>query len=304
MPRFAELRFYLPVTAGLFAGIALCALQISSDLKADEVAWQPLARITIEKLPAAPMYVALTRVTYDSRAAQPSQSRPGSVLEYVESGRMELEATGDLTVLRGPPGTTSQRETIDQGTSITLSPGDSIFIAGGTSASARNPGEEPANVLMAEISSTDDNGQAPGNPVPVKGVAIQPLASAVATAVSTYPALIELGRLTLAVGAKLSSESAPGVAGALAGPELAAVESGTFGLKVSNGQVELFPEGKSTLGTDRKGRGQIARLLTEITLRPGDAMMGQAGTSDVVWNTGKIPAAAILVRFLPAKAQQ
>jgi hypothetical protein len=84
---------------------------------------------------------------------------------------------------------------------------------------------------------------------------------------------------------------------------MAAVESGTFGLKVSTGEVELFPQGRSTLGTERKGRGQMARLLTEIALRPRDAMLGQAGTSDMVWNAGKVPAAAILVRFLPAKSQ-
>src|SRR4029453_17216483 len=128
MPHFSDLGFYRSLSTCLFAGAVLCTVQISSDLKAEGVAWQPLARFTVDELPPAPMFVALTRVTYDSRAAQPSQSRPGSVLEYVESGRMELEATGDLTVLRGPPGTTSQRETIDQGTSITLSPGGLILL--------------------------------------------------------------------------------------------------------------------------------------------------------------------------------
>jgi hypothetical protein len=248
------------------------------------------------------VFVALTRVTYDARAAQPSHSRPGPVLEYVESGRMELEATGGLTILRGQPDISSQPATIEQGTLVTLSPGDAVFIAGGTGSSARNPGEEPTNVLIAEIGSVDDNGQAPAYPV-AQGVATQPLASAVATAVPTDRALIELGRMTLGPGAKVSSESSPGVVGPQAGPELAAIESGTFGLKISTGQVDLFPEGKSTLGTEKKGRGQMARLLTDIPLGPGDAILGQAGTSDLVWNTGKIPAAAILVRLLPAKRQ-
>jgi len=224
------------------------------------------------------------------------------VLQYVETGRLELQATGGLMVLQGPLGTSSEPKTIDQGTLVTLSPGESVFIPEGTGATARNPGEEPANVLVAEIGSVDGNGQAPTYPV-VQGVATQPLASAVATAVRTDRALIELGRLTLGVGAKLSSESAPGVVGARAGPEMAIVESCTFGLKVSTGEVDLFPEGKSTLGTERKGRGQVARLLTEFTLKPRDAILGQAGSLDVAWNAGKIPAAAILVRFLPVKMQ-
>jgi quercetin dioxygenase-like cupin family protein len=235
----------------------LCTVQISAGAKAEGVVWQPLARITVEKLPPAPVFIALTRVTYDTGAAQPSQSRPGPVLEYVESGRMELEARGGLTVLRGRPDTAGQPETIDQGTPVTLGPGDSVFIAGGTGTSARNPGEEPADVLIAEIGSVDDKGQAPAYPV-VQGLATQPLASAVATAVPTDRAIIELGRMTLGPGAKISSESAPGVVGARAGPELAAIESGTFGLKVSTGNVDLFPEGKSTLGTERKGRGEMA----------------------------------------------
>jgi hypothetical protein len=304
MPRFAELGTYVLMSACLFAGAALCTVHVSSDSIAQEAGvWQPLARITVEKLPPAPLFAALSRVRYDSRAAQPSRSRPGPALEHVESGRMELEATGGLTVLRGPPGTASQPEIINQGTLVTLSPGDSIFIAGGTAVSVRNAGEEPGNALIVEISSADDKGQELTNPVPIQGVTTQPLASAVATAVTTDQAVIELGRLTLAVGAKISSESAPGVVGPRAGPELVAIESGTFGLKVSTGEVDVFPEGKSTLGTDGKDRGQIARLLTDITLGPGDAMLGQAGTSDLMWNTGKIPAAAILVRFVPAKAQ-
>jgi quercetin dioxygenase-like cupin family protein len=297
---FTKMR--LSVAVRLFAGAVLCIVQISSDAKAEGVVWQPLARITVEKLPPAPVFIALTRVTYDTGAAQPSQSRPGPVLEYVESGRITWEATGGLTVLRGRPGTASQPEAIDHGTPVTLSPGDSVFIPGGTVTSARNPGEEPANVLIAEIGSLEDKGQVPTYPI-VKGVATQPLASAVASAVTADQAVIELGRVTLGPGGKVSSESAPGVVGARAGPELAAIESGTFGLKVSTGQVDLFPEGKSTLGTERKGRGEMARLLTEIPLGPGDAMLGQAGTSDVVWNTGKIPAAALLVRLLPAKKE-
>jgi len=208
-----------------------------------------------------------------------------------------------VTVLRGPPDAAKRQETIDQGTPVMLGPGDSVFIAGGTAASPRNPGEEPANVLVAEIGSAEDNRQAPAAPVPVKGIAAQSLASAVATTVPAAPVVIELGRLTLAPGAKISSESRPGVVGPQAGPELTAVESGTFGLKVSTGEVELFPQGRSTLGTERKGRGQMAPLLTETALRPRDAMLGQSGASDMMWNAGKVPAAAILIRFLPVKKQ-
>ena len=72
---------------------------------------------------------------------------------------------------------------------------------------------------------------------------------------------------------------------------------------LSTGEVELFPQGRSTLGTERKGRGQMAPLLTETALRPRDAMLGQSGASDMMWNAGKVPAAAILIRFLPVKKQ-
>jgi hypothetical protein len=303
MPRFAELGMSLCFAAHLAAGAAVLAIQMSSDARAEEAAWEPLARFTVEKSPPAPIFVALTRLTYDTQAVQPSQSRPGPVVEYVETGRIELEAAGGVTVLRGPPDAAKRQETIDQGTPVMLGPGDSVFIAGGTAASPRNPGEEPANVLVAEIGSAEDNRQAPAAPVPVKGIAAQSLASAVATTVPAAPVVIELGRLTLAPGAKISSESRPGVVGPQAGPELTAVESGTFGLKVSTGEVELFPQGRSTLGTERKGRGQMAPLLTETALRPRDAMLGQSGASDMMWNAGKVPAAAILIRFLPVKKQ-
>ena len=119
--RFAKLVFYLSLSTRLILGATFSTL-LSSTLKADGVVWQPLARITIDKLPSAPVFIALTRVTYDARAAQPSGSRPGPVLEHVETGRIELQPTGTLTVLSGPPGTASKPETIDQGTPVTLKP--------------------------------------------------------------------------------------------------------------------------------------------------------------------------------------
>src|SRR5438874_2455377 len=73
-------RLLLLLGAPLLPG-ATFFTQLSSASKAEGLLWQSLARVTIEKLPPAPVFIAVTRVTYDARAAQPLGSRPGPVLE-------------------------------------------------------------------------------------------------------------------------------------------------------------------------------------------------------------------------------
>jgi hypothetical protein len=263
--------------------------------------------MAVDKLPPAPVSISLTRVTYDAGAGRPAQSRPGPVLEYIESGSLEFESTGVLTVLRGPPsaqGSPSHQESTDPATLVIVNSGDSVFIAGNTEATTRNPGADLANVLVTEIGPADEKASALPNPIGVKGIAVRRLVFAVATTVPTDQAVIEVGRLTLAPGAKISSESAPGVAGSRAGPELVAVESGTFGLNVSAGEIDIFREGNIMLGTEGTGRREIAEPQAEMSLQPGDAILGQAESTDVAWNPGRVPATAILVRLLPAEVQR
>ncbi len=299
MLRATKLGSVALVGARYLACLTLCVFQISSASNAVEVAWQPLARMAVERLPSAPVSLAITRITYDAGPIRSRQNWSGPTLGHVESGSLEIEATGTMIIRRGTPDSPGQSETIDPGTLVTVNSGDSVLIAQNTDTNIRNLRAEPANLLVTEISQFDQN--VPTAPIPdrVEGMSSIRLAFAVARAIPTDQALIEVGRLTLAPGAKVSSESAPGVAGERAGPEVTVIESGTFGSKVGTGEINIFREGSQTAG-----RGETAPVQRANSLRPGDAMLGQAGSLDVLWNPAKIPATALLIRLLPTKVQQ
>jgi hypothetical protein len=273
--------------------LRFCIFQVSSASNAVDVGWQPLARMTVERLPTAPVSLAITRITYDAGPLRSRQNWSGPTLAYVESGSLEIEATGTLIIRRGTPDSPGQSETIDPGTLVTVNPADSVLIAQNTDTNIRNLRAEPAKVLVTEIGQFDQNVPTPANPDRVDGMSSIRLAFALARAAPSEQAVIEVGRLTLAPGAKVSSESAPGVAGERVGPEVTVIESGTFGSKVATGEINIFREGIQT-----DGRGETAPVQRENSLRPGDALLSQTGSLDVLWNPAKIPATALLIRLL------
>jgi hypothetical protein len=296
MPIMLELRSIYGSVRHLACAMIFIA-QIGSASAIDAV-WQPLARMPIESLPVAPVSIVVNRITYDAGPNSSRQSWPGLSVVCVESGSLEIGATGTLTVRRGTPDTPGQSEMIAPGTVARVDAGDSILIAQHADTTIRNTRAEPANVLVAEVAQADQNGTMPFGPDRVEGMSTTRLAFGLARLVPSDRAVIEVGRLTLGSGARVSSESSPGVAGDRAGPEVTVIESGTLGAKVGTGEVKLVRKG---LQTD--GRGEIVPHQTENTLRPGDAMFGQTGSLDVLWNPAKIPATAMVIRLLPAKVQ-
>ena len=294
----SEPNFHLFRIARFLACAAFCILQLSSASKAVDVAWQPLARMTVENMPPAPLSLAVTRMTYDAGPTRSRQNWPGPTLGYVESGSLEIEATAPLAVRRGTPDSSGRSEHLDPRTPVTLNAGDSVFIAQNTDTDIRNLRAEPVNLVVTAIGQVDQNAPPSSNLDKAEGMAKTRLAYALARSVPADPVVIEVGRLTLAPGAKVSSESAPGVAGDRAGPEVTVIDSGTFGSKVGTGEINIF---RKEVPSD--GRGETAPVQRENSLRPGDAMLSQTGSLDVLWNPAKIPATALLVRLRPAKAQ-
>lgn len=105
----------------------------------------------------APGYaMGLVRLTYDPGGTLNAHTHPGASILYVESGTLTytlIEGTATLTrASTGPatPGAAVAAEPVSPG-DVELQPGDSLFEDADVIHTARNDGDEPAVVLIANL---------------------------------------------------------------------------------------------------------------------------------------------------------
>ena len=129
-----------------------------------------LASGVMTELPAAPLALAMARLTYAPGQADPAPSEnPGPLLAHVESGTFGYTvASGESQVTRagvdGTPVAAPAATPAALGEEVTLAAGDALFEQGGTTSSGRNPGEEPAVVLVAVVGPAEEFAEEEGSP--------------------------------------------------------------------------------------------------------------------------------------------
>ena len=238
----------------------------------------PLAQASIEALPVAPARFALYRVTYQPGAILPAAALPGPLVVAVEAGTLTARPEGAVTVTRaGDTEAGHAHEHATPGAELTLGPSDQLAVLAGTAITYVNSGSEQAMVLVAAV--------LPADAVPAEpsvGVAIQELASGVATALPAAPATLILMRVTVAPGAAFPAHAHPG-------PMLSAIESGSGVTTVSEGEGQITRAAGSATASDESMVDPLG-AGGEAVLAPGDAAFTQLGTAVGFRNPGDVPA--------------
>ena len=119
------------------------------------------APVTLEMLASAPatdapgMLQVLARVTLAPGAVVPAHIHPGQLLVTVESGTLGYTILGEGQSLRAGAGTPTAAEVIAPDTEVSLGPGEWFVYEAGTVHMDRNPGNEPAVVLISGLVAAD-----------------------------------------------------------------------------------------------------------------------------------------------------
>jgi quercetin dioxygenase-like cupin family protein len=119
------------------------------------------APVTLEMLASAPaadapgMLQVLARVTLAPGAVVPAHVHPGQLLVTVESGTLGYTILGEGQSLRAGAGTPTAAEVIAPDTEATFGPGEWFVYEAGTVHMDRNPGNEPAVVLVTGLVAAD-----------------------------------------------------------------------------------------------------------------------------------------------------
>jgi hypothetical protein len=108
----------------------------------------------VKPLPALPAQLAMVKLTFAPGAAEPQPGTyTGTVLARVDGGAFALTMTsGEGIVIRKPATPTdffsAQQEPLVAGVEATLNPGDMLWAASGTFLQTRNPGTDPATMVV------------------------------------------------------------------------------------------------------------------------------------------------------------
>ena len=119
------------------------------------------APVTLEMLASAPatdapgMLQVLARVTLAPGAVVPAHVHPGQLLVTVESGTLAYTILGEGQSMRAGAGTPTAAEVIAPDTEATFGPGEWFVYEAGTVHMDRNPGNEPAVVLITGLVAAD-----------------------------------------------------------------------------------------------------------------------------------------------------
>jgi quercetin dioxygenase-like cupin family protein len=144
----------LVVTLGLLTMPSVPAAQESTP--SGEAA--PVTLETLGSVPAtdAPgMLLVLLRVTLAPGAVVPAHYHPGQLVVTVESGTLGYTILGEGQSMRAGPGTPTAAEVIAPDTEATFGPGEWFVYEAGTVHMDRNPGDEPAVVLLTGLVAAD-----------------------------------------------------------------------------------------------------------------------------------------------------
>ena len=119
------------------------------------------APVTLETLGSVPatdapgMLLVLLRVTLAPGAVVPAHYHPCQLLVSVESGTLGYTILGEGQSMRAGAGTPTAAEVIAPDTEATFGPGEWFVYEAGTVHMDRNPGNEPAVVLITGLVAAD-----------------------------------------------------------------------------------------------------------------------------------------------------
>jgi len=104
---------------------------------------------------AAPGFdLSLYRVTLGPGGVVPPHTHPGASVVYVESGTLGITSLeGEARLIRAEAAATpdAQGEMLAHGTEVTLTAGDALFYPGEHGDSARNAGDGPVVLVLANL---------------------------------------------------------------------------------------------------------------------------------------------------------
>jgi len=241
---------------------------------------EPLVRVTVDTLPAAPALLALARFRYAPKARFGPAAGPGPVAFLVESGSLSFSAERAVSLRRGANG--GSPESPPPNKEFTIEPGDEVLIPGNVVHAVRNTGSSPATILGAATFP----GGGPPKSFP-DGVDFQPLVMSMVSTLASAPAEYAVQRVTYAPGSRDPETY-------YSGPGLYYVESGTPILQVIAGDVQIV--------SDPAGGGQPETVKAghEVQLSKGQGVSIPAGAVVSLGNTSSRPAVVLSLRTGPA----
>ncbi len=119
------------------------------------------APVTLETLGSVPatdapgMLLVSLRLTLAGGAVVPAHFHPGQLVVTVESGTLAYTILGEGQSMRAGAGTPTAAEAIAPDTEATFGPGEWFVYEAGTVHMDRNPGTEPAVVLVTGLVAAD-----------------------------------------------------------------------------------------------------------------------------------------------------
>jgi hypothetical protein len=269
--------------AGLLAA-GTCAPRVDAQGTAapDEspVLLAPLAFGRVPELPAAPVELALIRVSAAPDTSVDFPPLPGPVLAAVEQGAFAVHTPDQVKVLTPEMTGEPSQQLPTPGPDFTLEPDDILLAPDSASLTLRNTGTVSADALLAAIVPD-------GTPLPSvsqPGVTVRVLTSGVVDDVPTGRVMLVLGRYSLPPGASADRD------GANRGPVLGYVEDGAIDYTLVQGQADIVA---ATDGTPTAASG------TATTLTRGDGVVEETGAVGELRNESGAPASALFFLVTP-----
>lgn len=247
-----------------------------------------LAVQTVPELPAAPVTMALRRLTLTSGDATVLAGPLDSVsLIVLDTGAVVMRAGYPLVATRGGPG--GARDEVAAGADLALAVDDSLIGPGQGAVEIESATDGDSSMLIFAIepasAATLIPATAPDGLEPVT------LAEGVSGAVPTAPALLEIIRFDLQPGGYVSLPDAnPATA-------LILVESGTMSVTMDAPATVH----RATPG-DPVARPDEYAANTDFTVGPRESMIGQPYAKVLARNAGDTPLTMLMGVMQPAQA--
>lgn len=252
---------------------------------------EEIAAITVSDLPSSPLFVGLAQVVVPPGVRTATAGTVGPRLLAIEAGTLTVALTERGEVVRaaatsGPTGGTP----VLGGDEVVLGPGDRLTVAAGGIRELRNDAARSSVFLDAAIFP-------PGaEPVDAsfttaEGVSFQLLTGGVVEAIPAGPVVFALRRMRLDEGSAWPSA-------ARVGPAVAYVESGSFDLVPTAGEVR-FGRAAGAAAASTAGALRPIAVGGTAAMTAGAAALTETGSAMAARNARDVPAVILLVEVLP-----
>ncbi|MDP9370031.1 MAG: hypothetical protein M3Q03_17465 [Chloroflexota bacterium] len=225
----------------------------------------PLARATVDELPAGPVDIGLFRLTITPGAEDRTPGESGISLVAMEAGDFTFHLAGEPSVMRSEGGGTPVEETVPAGHPVALTVGDTLLLPVGVRGTVRNDGQEAATAVVLFVRPSQmATGVTPGatttpNDVEPVGITYRGVFGVVGEELPAGPVVLTIERLTLEVGGSVPSHPH-------AGPELSIIEEGFARFTGEAGRIELFDPGD--LAQVRAAMGGVLPEVAIVFITP------------------------------------